>query len=57
MARTQPRAPDREWVLCPAQRLCPACSGGMRIRYENRRTVLSLSGSERLRLKIHGCEA
>ncbi|BAI74752.1 transposase (plasmid) [Azospirillum sp. B510] len=28
----------------------------MRIRYENRRTVLTLSGFERLRLKIQWCE-
>ncbi len=57
MARTQARAPDRERVLRPARRLCPACGGAMRIRYENRRTLVTLSGIERLRLKIRRCEA
>src|SRR4028119_436982 len=57
MARTQVRVPDRERVLRPARRLCPACGGAMRIRYENRRTLVTLSGIERLRLKIRRCEA
>jgi hypothetical protein len=57
MARTQARAPDRERVLRPARRLCPACGGAMRIRYENRRTLVTLAGTERLRLKIRRCEA
>ena len=57
MARTQVRVPDRERVLRPARRLCPACGGAMRIRYENRRTLVRLSGIERLRLKIRRCEA
>jgi hypothetical protein len=57
MARTQARASDRERVLRPARRLCPACGGAMRIRYENRRTLVTLSGIERLRLKIRRCEA
>src|ERR687893_1530987 len=57
MARTQARTPDRERVLRPARRLCPACGGAMRIRYENRRTLVTLSGIERLRLKIRRCEA
>ena len=42
MARTQVRVPDRERVLRPARRLCPACGGAMRIRYENRRTLVTL---------------
>ena len=29
----------------------------MRIRYENRRTLVTLRGTERLRLKIRRCEA
>jgi len=29
----------------------------MRIRYENRRTLVTLSGTVRLRLKIRRCEA
>ena len=57
MARTRARVPDRERVLRPARRLCPACGGAMRIRYENRRTLVTLTGTERLRLKIRRCEA
>jgi len=48
--------PDREWVLVPACRLCPACGAVARIRYENRRTLVTLSGPVRLRLKIRRCE-
>ena len=43
MARTQIRMPDRERVLRPVRRLCPTCGGAMRIRYENRRTLVTLS--------------
>ena len=57
MARTQARPPDREPVLHPARRLCPACSRAMRIRYENRRTLATLAGTLRLRVKIRRCEA
>jgi hypothetical protein len=57
MGRTSARPqPDRERVIVPARRLCPACGGVMRIRYENRRTLAMLSGSVRLRLKIRRCE-
>src|SRR5215207_6195529 len=49
--------PERERVLWPACRLCPACGLPMRIRYENHRTLVTLSGIERLRLKIRRCEA
>ena len=49
--------PERERVLVPARRLCPACGAAMRIRYENRRTLVTLSGAVRLRLKIRRCEA
>jgi hypothetical protein len=56
MARTQSRIPDHERVLRPLRRLCPACGGFMRIRYENRRTLVTLSGTLRLRLKIRRCE-
>jgi hypothetical protein len=56
MARTQARTPDRERVLRPARRFCPACGGGMRIRYENRRTLATLAGTMRLRLKVRRCE-
>jgi Transposase, Mutator family len=48
--------PVRERVLVPARRLCPSCGGVARIRYENRRTLVMLSGSVRLRLKIRRCE-
>jgi hypothetical protein len=48
--------PDQERVLVPACRLCPACGAVARIRYENRRTLVTLSGPVRLRLKIRRCE-
>ena len=57
MARTSARVrPDRERVLRPACELCPVCGSLMRIRYENRRTLVTLTGSVRLRLKIRRCE-
>ena len=57
MGRTLARPqPNRERVIVPARRLCPACGEVMRIRYENRRTLVMLSGSMRLRLKICRCE-
>ncbi len=57
MARTTARAwPDRERVLRPARKLCSSCGGFMRVRYENRRTLVTLSGAVRLRLKIRRCE-
>jgi hypothetical protein len=57
MSRTQVRIPDHERMLVPVRRLCPACGRAMRIRYENRRTLVTLTGTERLRLKIRRCEA
>ena len=57
MARTSPRErPDQETVLWPIQKNCPACGLPMRVRYENRRTVVTLSGPQRLCLKIRRCE-
>src|SRR6201995_103037 len=57
MARTSRRErPDQETVLWPIQKTCPACGFPMRIRYENRRTVVTLSGTQRLCLKIRRCE-
>src|SRR5215210_2427640 len=57
MARTSPRArPDRETVLWPLQKTCPACGSPMRVRYENQRTLVTLAGPTRLRLKIRRCE-
>ena len=57
MARTSHRErPDQETVLWPMQKQCPACGLPMRVRYENRRTVVTLSGTQRLCLKIRRCE-
>jgi hypothetical protein len=57
MARGEARPrPDRERVLSSLRRQCPACGGRMRVRYDNRRTVTSLTGLVRLRLKIRRCE-
>src|SRR5919112_159323 len=57
MARLSARArPDRERVLHPARQLCPGCGGHMRLRYENRRTLVLLTGAVRLRLPIRRCE-
>src|SRR3954462_2851133 len=57
MARTSPRErPDQETVLWPIQKNCPACGMPMRVRYENRRTVVTLSGTQRLCLKNRPCE-
>src|SRR5215217_6437856 len=57
MSRTQARIPDHERILTPMRRLCPACGRPMRIRYENRRTLVTLTGTVWLRLKIRRCEA
>jgi len=57
MARIAARSqPDRESVLSPVQTACPFCGRAMRMRYENRRTLETLSGRVRLRLKIRRCE-
>jgi hypothetical protein len=57
MARTSIRArPDREEVLWPVQKACPACGTPMRLRYDNGRTLVTLAGPVRLRLKIRRCE-
>src|SRR5689334_23403912 len=57
MARRSARAwPDREHVLVPERTSCLACDGFMRVRYENRRRLETLSGSVRLRLKVRRCE-
>src|SRR5215213_10580973 len=58
MARVSARArPERERVLVPTRQHCPGCGGHMRLRYENRRTLVTLSGAVRLRLRIRRCEA
>jgi hypothetical protein len=44
MARVSARPrPERERVLVPAWQACPGCGGHMRLRYENRRTLVTLS--------------
>ena len=56
MARTAPRArPDREQVLETVHERCPACGRRLRYRYDNRRTVTTLAGLVRLRLKVRRC--
>ena len=57
MARLVSRArPDRERVLTPKRRSCAECGSFMRLRYDNQRTVVTLAGPVRLRLKIQRCE-
>jgi hypothetical protein len=57
MARRSIRErPDREEVLWPVQKACPACGQPMRLRYDNGRTLVTLAGPRRLRLKIRRCE-
>src|SRR5215210_2415072 len=58
MARVSARPrPERERVLAPVRQECPGCGGHMRLRYENRRHLVTLSGAVRLRLRIRRCEA
>lgn len=45
-----------EQPLQPHRRDCPECGRRLRLRYDNRRTVLTLGGLVRLRLKIQWCE-
>src|SRR4051794_15100431 len=53
MARTSIRErPDREEVLWPVQKACPACGHPMRLRYDNYRTLVTLAGAGRVRVKI-----
>jgi hypothetical protein len=57
MARMSARMrPERERVLVPARQHCLDCGGHMRLRYENRRTLATLAGPVRLRLRIRRCE-
>ena len=57
MARRLARErPARERVLRPVRRVCPACGGRLRYRYDNHRTLVTLSGPVRLHLKICRCE-
>lgn len=56
MARNQPQPKaDREEVLECVQQNCPYCDKRMWNKYDNYRTVRTLSGVVRLRLKIRRC--
>jgi hypothetical protein len=44
-------------MLIPTRQACPGCGGHLRLRYENRRNLVTLSGPVRLRLRIRRCEA
>ena len=56
MARNQPQPEaDREEVLECVQQSCPQCNKLMWNKYDNYRTVRTLSGVVRLRLKIRRC--
>ena len=56
MARNQPQPKaDREEVLECVQQNCPHCNKLMWNKYDNYRTVRTLSGVVRLRLKIRRC--
>jgi hypothetical protein len=58
MARVSARGrPERERVLAPVRQTCPGCGGHLRLRYDNHRTRVTLSGPVRLRLRIRRCEA
>src|SRR3954469_14202033 len=48
--------PADEQILVPLRSACPECGRAMRIRYSNRRAIVSLRGLVRLRLKIRRCE-
>ena len=57
MARVSARPrPERERVLAPVRQDCPGCGGHMRLRCENRRTLVTLSRPVRLGLRIRRCE-
>ena len=56
MARNQPQPEaEREEVLECVQQNCPHCNKRMRNKYDNYRTVRTLAGVVRLRLKIRRC--
>ncbi len=55
MARVSARTrPERERVLAPLRQTCPGCGGHLRLRYDNHRTLVTLSGP--VRLRIRRCE-
>ena len=56
MARTSARPePRHERTLRTVRRRCPGCSRRMWGDYDNRRTVVTLAGAVRLRLKVRRC--
>jgi hypothetical protein len=56
MARISARpAPRHERTLRTVRRRCPACGRRMWGDYDNRRTVVMLTGAVRLRLKVRRC--
>jgi hypothetical protein len=56
MARTSARpAPRDERTLRTVRRRCPGCGRRMWGDYDNRRTVVTLAGAVRLRLKVRRC--
>ena len=48
--------PADEQILVPVHVTCPECGRVMRIRYSNHRSIVSLRGLVRVRLKIRRCE-
>ena len=56
MARRSSRIrPHRQANLEPLRQTCPHCAGPLRHDYNNQRTVLTLDGPLRVRLKIARC--
>src|SRR3954463_15333538 len=49
--------PADEQILVPLRCACPECGRVMRIRYSNHRSIVSLRGLVRVRLKIRRCES
>ena len=49
--------PADEQILVPVHVTCPECGRVMRIRYSNHRSIVSLRGLVRVRLKIRRCES
>ena len=42
--------------MAPERQSCPGCGAFMPLRYDNHRTLVTLAGAVRLRLKIRRCE-
>src|SRR3712207_6550456 len=58
MARVSARRrPERERVLTPVRHDCPGCGGHMRLRYDNHRNLVTLSGPVRVLFRSRRCEA